>query len=99
MVVACKKKQKQISGEDGTGNNSIVLFQPMKLKKVIHNKTIPNKTNTNADDSSKEINDVEDDIIVSRTYEPPQFESQIPLSNIKVRCLSDHGTIIDVNPD
>ena len=99
VLISCKKEQKQTSREDGKGNKTIVLFQPMKLKKIINKKTIPNKTSTNADDFSSEINDADDDIIVSKTYEPPQFESQLPLSNIKIKCLSDHGTIIDVCPD
>ena len=42
---------------------------------------------------------MDDDVIISKTYEPPQFKSQVPLSNIKIKCLSDHGTIIDVSPD
>ena len=42
---------------------------------------------------------MDDDIIIEKTYEPPQLESQVPLSNIKIKSLSDHGTIIDVSPD
>ena len=71
----------------------------MQLKKVLHNKTVQNKINSNADACNNEKMDAEDEIVVSKTYEPPQIQSQLPLSNIKIRCLSDHGTIIDVNPD
>ena len=48
-----------------------------------------------AEDFIGDANDVDDTIIIKKTYQPPPIESKVPVSYIKIKRLYDNGSIVD----
>ena len=88
------KANKNKSSVSSTGTK---IIQQQNNSRITRNKKqTKDVVITNLDSSDEES---DGDIIVASTYEPPKYDFLVPLSNVKIKNISDHGRIIDVSPD